>query len=653
MSSANQPASVEMTGSDVFLSYSRDDQPLARKVLDLLTQAGISVWWDAMLEGGERFHEVTEFNLENSAAVVVLWSEISTKSHWVHDEATRGRDRGCLIPVSIDGTLPPLGFRQFQWIDISKGNWTRDDPDIQKLVRAVEAKRDGTSAVPTDATASLPAAASAKSQSNVSRRNLMIGSGVGALALAGAGAWSAGWIGGSATANRKLAVLPFEVRGDPGEQSYIVEEFSGEIRSLLARNPLLHVAAKTSSSAFSDGGVTAGEICGKLGVDFLLNGDVQIREGRLVGSAQLENGLTDRVVLPFDIDAPLDSVLTLQQQIAAQVVQELAGSDSASVSGKEIGGTTNLAAYDAFLRGRELYDAGTNEGTDRAALAQFDEAIRLDPEYAAALAMRSQTLGLIGNLYASSSARAALFAEAEEVANRAVEVAPEFANAHLTLGNTLTSRLEMKAARLPYERAYELGAGDADVLSRFALFKGRMGDAGAARNAIEGAIALDPLNVRVFRFAAYVEYDAGDYAKSIEHFDKALELQSPLSSYHYYAGLSQLAMGNVAAAKTSFEADPFFVWNKTGLAIVEHKLGNVGTAKQHLDELQAAEGDKSSYQYMQIYAQWGDLDAALDAMDTAWTTRDAGLVQIFNDPLVEPIRGSPRFMELVRRMGFV
>jgi len=143
MGGAGQPADVENKGSDVFLSYSRDEQAIAQKVHDLLEQAGVSVWWDAMLEGGVRFHDVTEFNLEYCEAVVVLWSEISTKSHWVHDEATRGRDRGCLIPVSIDGTLPPLGFRQFQWIDVSTGDWSLDDPEIQKLVRAVEAKRTG------------------------------------------------------------------------------------------------------------------------------------------------------------------------------------------------------------------------------------------------------------------------------------------------------------------------------------------------------------------------------------------------------------------------------------------------------------------------------------------------------------------------------
>ncbi|MBX4389829.1 toll/interleukin-1 receptor domain-containing protein, partial [Mycobacterium tuberculosis] len=84
-----------------------------------IEEAGFIVWWDGLLEGGERFARITEEALERAKAVVVLWSAASTKSHWVHDEATVGRDRQRLVPISIDGSEPPLGFRQFQVIDAS------------------------------------------------------------------------------------------------------------------------------------------------------------------------------------------------------------------------------------------------------------------------------------------------------------------------------------------------------------------------------------------------------------------------------------------------------------------------------------------------------------------------------------------------------
>jgi len=109
----------------VFLSYARADQKRVLPLIDALEQAGIEVWWDGLLEGGESFLPTTEAALESADAVVVLWSRTSVDSHWVRDEATRGRDRGCLVPLTIDGTEPPLGFRQIQCIDISKGRGRR------------------------------------------------------------------------------------------------------------------------------------------------------------------------------------------------------------------------------------------------------------------------------------------------------------------------------------------------------------------------------------------------------------------------------------------------------------------------------------------------------------------------------------------------
>ncbi|MEY4237479.1 MAG: hypothetical protein RL339_80, partial [Pseudomonadota bacterium] len=124
----------------VFISYSRADQKRALPVIELLERAGYAVWWDGLLEGGERFSRTTAAALKTARAVVVLWSQTSTDSHWVHDEATSGRDRGVLVPLSLDGTEPPLGFRQFQFIDISKG---RLRSEAERILRAVAALHDG------------------------------------------------------------------------------------------------------------------------------------------------------------------------------------------------------------------------------------------------------------------------------------------------------------------------------------------------------------------------------------------------------------------------------------------------------------------------------------------------------------------------------
>lgn len=86
--------------------------------------------------------------------------------------------------------------------------------------------------------------------------------------------------------------------------------------------------------------------------------------------------------------------------------------------------------------------------------------------------------------------------------------------------------------------------------------------------------------------------------------------------------------------------------------MVEAKLGNESAARAHLAELKDRQKDKSNYQYLQIHAQLGEREAALAAMNEAWRVRDAGLTQIKNDPLLDPLRDHPEFNRLLSQIGF-
>lgn len=640
---------------DVFLSYSRDDKPKARKIHDLLQASGISVWWDDMLEGGTRFHEVTEFHLENAGAVVVLWSKISVASHWVHDEATRGRDRGVLVPVSIDGALPPLGFRQFQWLDLDCDAEIAKSDEAGKLVRAVKAKL----AAPADSARSDPPfaaqveAAGTTSIGTPTRRGMLIGgAGIAIAGAAGLGAWGSGVFTG-AGGPKRLAVMPFSITAPETGAGAIIEGLAQEVRTRLSRNPLLHVAAQTSSEALSASGKTASAICEELRVDYLLTGGVSLDGERLAVSGELIEGQSDRTVMPISEAGPLASVLTLQGKIASDVIRELTRADEAEDISRS-GGTLDVAAYDAFLRGKELYGAGTSEQTDREALARFDDAIRIDPAYAAAHAMRGRTLALIGNLYGSANETRRMYEDAIGFAREATRLAPLFAGGFGVLGDILANRqLDMKAARAPFDTSAKLGEGDAAILSRFALFEARMGDFARGREAIERALALDPLNPGVLRFAGTIEYYSGAYEAAIRRYEDALTIQENMSYARYLVGLAHMASGNDRAAKASFEKERRLVWRETGLAIVEHRLGNQAAAREQFEALKQAKGNSSNYQYMQVLAQWGEQDAALDAMDAAWEQRDSGLVEFRNDPLLDPIRPNPRFTTMLAQIGFV
>ena len=122
--------------ANVFLSYARDDAATAQSIAAALEQAGHDVWWDIHIRGGAQFSKAIEEALAAADAVVVLWSKRSIESPWVRDEAAAGRDAGRLVPATIDGTSPPLGFRQFHSINLSS---SRSGSSIQALLAAVDA----------------------------------------------------------------------------------------------------------------------------------------------------------------------------------------------------------------------------------------------------------------------------------------------------------------------------------------------------------------------------------------------------------------------------------------------------------------------------------------------------------------------------------
>lgn len=639
----------------VFLSYSRDDQPLAREVIAALEAAGITVWWDGLLQGGARYNDITEHKLENAYAVIVLWSETSTHSHWVHDEAMRGRDRGVLVPASIDGSEPPLGFRQFQWITLGAPAGKLNPQGLQTLVQSVERLHpDHAGEVPTGPlpTATATVASPGSSGLRINRR-VAIGSGI-ALAVLGGGAfaWRGGLFGGGS--GNSIAVMPFNRIGESDDQAYLSDGLAAEIRSRLARNPLLKVAAEASSKSFRDSEATAHDIASQLKVAYLLEGNVAREGERVKIRVDLIDGDDGTVIVPLDYDQSIDSIFEIQDAIAAKVVSELAAQLDGSDATKDIGGTDSVAAYEAYLRGRELYDRGTDEASDREALAKFEEALRIDPEYAAAHAGKSRALALIGNLYTRPEDRDDVYGRAVAAAREAIRIAPDYAHGHSNLGFAIAmGQLDMKSAREPYQRSYELGSGDADILSRYAIFRSRVGDFASAASAVSQAASLDPLNARVFRIKGDIAYAAGRPAEAIEDHKQSKAIQEGISSYYYRVGLAQLELGQNEAARDSFAQDNFVVWQHTGGAIAENRLGNRAAAEAHLAALKEAYGDKSSYQYAQIHAQWGEIDKALAALDDAWRLKDSGLAQLYHDPLLAPIRETGEYQALAKRIGFV
>jgi tetratricopeptide (TPR) repeat protein len=124
--------------ASVFLSYSREDLERIRPLATALERAGHDVWWDRHIAGGEEFSGAIEEALDSAQVVIVAWTTASVKSAWVRDEAADGRDTHRLVPVTLDGTSPPLGFRQFQTIDLSAWHGRTASRALQPLLDAID-----------------------------------------------------------------------------------------------------------------------------------------------------------------------------------------------------------------------------------------------------------------------------------------------------------------------------------------------------------------------------------------------------------------------------------------------------------------------------------------------------------------------------------
>lgn len=648
MASPQPDTGQTATQPRVFLSYARADQKRALTVIAALKGAGIEVWWDGLLEGGATFLPTTEAALEAADAVVVLWTRTSVDSHWVRDEATRGRERQCLVPLSLDGSHPPLGFRQFQVIKLDKWRGKADAPEIAAAVRAVFALSGREAKAPV-----------AKAILAPSRRKVLIGGGSAVLALAGGSLAFRALVPGAAKASENtIAVIPFSNLGDAA-QAYFSAGLSEELRATLSRNRLLRIAAPTSSAEFRGKEQDALNVAQRLGVAYVLRGSVRAGDEMIRVTVELVNGRDAEVAWNKTIDRKPSDVLEMQTEIAAIVSRALANEISAQAiaagrSGDlgQTGGTRNAGAFDAYLRGKALVETSASEESDRAALDQFDAAVKLDGGYASALAARSKVLAVIANQTNRIEEARLFYDRAVASAEAAVRAAPTLAEAHSALGYAIyNGRLNPKAARQFYDRSRELGEGDADVLRAFALYSAFTQRASDADAAIASSLALDPLNPGAFRAAGYIAMARRDYAQTEAKMRQALALNPKISAANAAIGSALTLTGRHQEALAAFTAEPIAFIRLPGEAIAQARLGNKPAAEAAYSQLLTSYGSTSKYQQAQVLAQWGRGSEALERLVQAAAVRDSGLLLAQTDPLLDPIRTMPEFSQLLSKMG--
>ena len=620
--------------ASVFLSYDHDDARRAAVVASALQKAGHTVWWDRQIHGGAEFQREIEKAVEDADAVVVLWSPKSIQSAWVRDEAAEGRDQGKLIPVLLEPVKPPMGFRQYQVIDLS--NWRRSavPAQLDELLRAL-ARIVGAPPSP-------PASSAAVWKHGMGRRAVLVGGATATAAVAGMGAWTLLKPEAVDTPD-SIAVLPFaNLSGDP-RQAYFADGMAGEIRNTLMRIGGLKVAGSTSSAAVrEDDAQTAAK---KLAVGNILTGNVRQTLSTIRVTAELIDGRTGLAKWSQSYDRVPGDVIKIQTDIAENVARALAVALGASaMKALATAETTNIAAQQLAFQARELSYKFT-EPAFRRSLQLIDKAISIDPEYARAYALKSFFANNLAEFATTASDMAKGRHDAVEYAVKALSIAPKLPIARSALAYAYQLSLRLREAMHEHRVAFSIASGDPDVIRNYGWSRsGILGETDEGLRLVDEARALDPLNSASHWAHADVLFSARRYADVVSY-SRKLSRESPeLFTFKDVLGHALLMLGRTQEAAVAFGPSI-----RDG-ALLAARTGDRDAAYAKLAQVRSRHGQMASYYYGRVLAQLGDADSAFEALDDAWKIRDAGLAALKTDPYLDPLRSDSRYSALLRKV---
>ena len=359
---------------------------------------------------------------------------------------------------------------------------------------------------------------------------------------------------------RRVAVLPFENLG-AAEDDYFADGIADAIRGKLTSLPGLQVIARGSSTPYKKTTKTPQEIAKELDAHYLLTATVRWQKGsggnRVQVSPELveigESGApTSRWQQPFD--AALTDVFQVQSEIATKVAESLGGALGAGEE-KRLAEkpTENLAAYDAFLKGESASNglSATDPATLRKALAFYDQAVALDPNFAQAWARVGVEASL---LYSNATPTPELADRARQAADRAIALAPSRPDGYLALSyyQRIVAR-DVAAAREACAKGLRIAPNDAALISAAAAAAQTAGLWDEALDDAREAERLDPRSVVAVRRLGIVLILVRRYDEAREVLDQALALAPSNLMAHEVKAMTSLGVGDLSGARTSFQ----------------------------------------------------------------------------------------------------
>ena len=443
-----------------------------------------------------------------------------------------------------------------------------------------------------------------------------------------------------------IAVLPFVNMSSDAEQEYFSDGLSEELLNLLAKIPELRVTSRSSAFFYKGKDIKITDVGRELNVANVLEGSVRKSGNTIRVTAQLIRVVDDVHLWSESYDRSLEDVFAIQDEIAANVVEQL----KVELLGEAPSARkTDPEAYALYLRARAAERLGTREGFENA-IGLYEQLLAIDPQYAPAWA------GL-GIVYVNQVSRGMRDREAGyelglKMAQRALAIDPDFANAHRLLGSySLYHDHDLAASAKHYQHALELAPGDADVLrsaSNLLFSLGRLDQTVAVE---EYLVAQDPLNSKPIYNLGISYLTAGRYSQAIQALDRLLQLAPEYGLAYALKGYSQLMLGDAQSALESMQRESLELYRLWGVTIALYGLGEDDKADSTVAELRERFPDDWPDLAPMVFAFRGERDRAFEALDDLIELRGGITAEIYLDPVFNTLHDDPRWSAMLERIG--
>ncbi len=456
-------------------------------------------------------------------------------------------------------------------------------------------------------------------------------------------------------ASRSIAVLPFENMSNDPDQEYFSDGLTEEIIADLCKLSSLHVISRTSAMVFKGSKKDVKTISQELNVRYLLEGSVRKSGNKLRITAQLIDASSDAHLWAEKFSGVIDDVFDIQEKVSRAIVNSL----RLKLTPQErdrlvVKSPVNPEAHEQYLVGRYHLNKTTPAEVTKA-IGYFEAAISKDPVYALAYAGLANSYNYLG-WFGAGIARE-VFPKAKHAAARAIEIDETLAEPHAVLGYAATFYdWDWKTAEWELERAISLNPNYAEGYLHYSWYLGSQNRFEEGRAAIMRASELDPLSLIIHaNMTNYYQWKR-DYDKALAQTRRALELFPNAPLVLLFSGMAHWGKGQYDDAATGYETLVNFTGSgfKGYLGYSYGKAGRKESALAILNELTILSKTETvpSFQFALVQLGLGQFEEAFTWLEKAFEESGSWFPYIRQECMFDPLRGHPRFEDLVRRMNF-